>query len=411
MSLRASVSARSSRGASPQLQLPVGRFQLILLAISLALVGAFWLFQGRMSTNDIAEYFIFTFIVGNCSRLAAQSTTRFYGAKTFPLDLLLLLLIEVPACIAGGYLALIVAKLLVVESRTDNLLSFSLPAMLKSIFFSGVITTPLYLSLKRQAGLELRNRELESQVTLGRIELQTQEAELRAASEIQSHLLPLDIPRINGLEIACAWQPARSVGGDYFDVLALAPGQIGLCLADVSGKGMTAALLMANLQALVRAFAPAALSAGALCRKVNEALNGNVLPGKFVTLFYGVVDIATLTLRFENAGHCQPIILRDHATILLTGGGTVLGLLPQAKYEERIFSLQSGDCLLLMTDGVSEATNEADEEFGAERVAETALAARDLGANGIRTKILEDVSRFCNGIFQDDASLIVMTVD
>jgi sigma-B regulation protein RsbU (phosphoserine phosphatase) len=269
----------------------------------------------------------------------------------------------------------------------------------------------MYLTLKRQARLESRNRELESQVTLGRIVLQTQEADLRTANEIQSHLLPREIPRVKGLEVACAWQPALSVGGDYFDVLALAPEQIGLCLADVSGKGMGAALLMANLQALVRAFAQDAADPGALCRKVNEALCGNVLPGKFVTLFYGVIDSATLTLRFENAGHCQPIVLRGNATTLLTEGGTVLGLFPQTQYEERRFPLQSGDCLLLTTDGVTEAANEADEEFGAERVAASAMAARGLGANGIRTRILEDVTRFCNGNFQDDASLIVMTMD
>jgi sigma-B regulation protein RsbU (phosphoserine phosphatase) len=410
MLMAAGVQPQSATGVRPYSRLPIGRFQVILLAASLALMGASWLIQGRMSSQDVAEYFIFTFIVGNCTRLAALSTARFYWARRFPSDLLLLLFIQIPACVASGYLALILARL-VVGPRGSNLLSFSLPSMLKSIFFSAVITVPMYLSLRRQSRLESRNRELESQVMLGRIELQTLEAELRAANEIQSRLLPREIPRVKGMEIACAWQPARSVGGDYFDVLAPAPGQIGVCLADVSGKGMTAALLMANLQALVRAFAPGAAGPGALCRKVNEALCGNVLPGKFVTLFYGMIDSATLTLRFENAGHCPPIVLRGDATTLLTEGGTVLGLFPRAQYEERSFLLQSGDCLLLTTDGVTEATNEAEEEFGAERVAASALAARGLGANGIQSRILEDVSRFCNGNFHDDASLIVVTVD
>ena len=292
--------------------------------------------------------------MGNCARLAALSTERLYGSRSFPWDVLLLLFIQIPACLAGGYLALIVARL-VVEPTGNHVLSFSLPLILKCLFFSALITGPTYLAFKRHARLERRNRDLESQVTLGRIELQTQEAELRAASEIQRHLLPREIPRMKGLEVACAWQPARSVGGDYFDVLALAPGQIGVCLADVSGKGMTAALLMANLQALVRAFAPGAADPGALCRKVNEALCGNVLPGKFVTLFYGVIDSAALTLRFENAGHCPPLVLRASATTLLTEGGTVLGFFPRAQYADRSFRLQSGDCLLLTTDGVTEA--------------------------------------------------------
>jgi len=407
----ASVLPQSAPGTRPHWGLPIGRFQVILLATSLALMGTLWLFRGHIDSHDVAEYFIFTFIVGNSARLAALSTTRFYAAKSFPWDLFLLLFIQIPACISGGYVALIVARLLAVEPRGDRLLSFSLSSLVKSTFFSAVITAPMYMTLKHQSRLESRNRELESQVTLGRIELQTQEAELRAANEIQNHLLPREIPSVEGVEIACAWQPARSVGGDYFDVLALGPEQIGVCLADVSGKGMPAALLMANLQALVRAFAHEAAGPGALCRKVNEALCGNVLPGKFVTMFYGVIDSATLTLRFENAGHCPPIVLRGNTDTLLTEGGTVLGLFPHAQYEERDFPLKSGDCLLLTTDGVTEAANEVDEEFGAERVAASALAARNLNANGIRTRILEDVSRFCNGNFHDDASLIVLTVD
>ncbi len=268
----------------------------------------------------------------------------------------------------------------------------------------------IHLSRRGRARLEDRNRELESQVTMGQLELRMQETELRAAHDIQTHLLPREIPQVKGFEVACAWQPAQSIGGDYFDVLALAPGEIGVCLADVSGKGIAAALLMANLQATVRAFAPGISGPGALCRKINEVLCGSIAPGKFVTLFYGAIDTATMTLRYENAGHVPPIVLRGDSAITLTEGGTVLGLFPDAKYEERSFALQSGDCLLLMTDGVTEAANEGDEEFGAERVTASARAARNLGAHGIRTKILDDVTRFCNGNFHDDASLIVVTV-
>ena len=386
------------------------RFQLALLAIGLVVVGTFWLFQGHLAFQDIVGPLTFTFIVGNCTYLSALAAVPVYAGRSSPWDVVLLLAILVPGSIFGGYLASIVTRLLL-QRGDEDLLRFSSPDILKCIFLSLVLAIPIYLSRKSRARLEMRNRELEGQVTLGQIELKTQEAELRAASEIQTQLLPREIPRVKGLEVACAWQPARSVGGDYFDVLALDSAQIGICLADVSGKGMTAALLMANLQALVRAFAPGAEGPGALCRKVNEALCGSVLPGKFVTLFYGVINSETRTLRFENAGHCPPIVLRGDSTTLLTEGGTVLGIFPQTPYEERSFPLQSGDCLLLTTDGVTEAANEGDEDFGAERVAASALAARSLGANGIRTRILEDVSRFCNGKFHDDASLIVVTVD
>ena len=382
----------------------------MLLVTGLAIVGTYWLVRGHVAAGDIVAPILFTFIVGNCTTRLAIAAAPVYWGRNFPGDLCLLVLVVIPASAVSGYFASVLTRLVLGDGVVH---SFSLesPAILKSLFFSLVIIVPVYLSDKSRARLEMRARELESQVTLGQIELKSQEAELRAASEIQRHLLPREIPRSKGLEVACAWQPARSVGGDYFDVLALAPGRIGVCIADVSGKGLTAALLMANLQALVRAFAAGTADTGALCRKINEALCDVVLPGKFVTLFYGVIDSQDLSLRFENAGHCPPMVLRGDSTTLLTEGGTVLGLFPDAQYEERRFLLQSGDCLLLTTDGVTEATNAADEEFGAGRVAASALAARGLGANGVRTRILEDVSCFCDRNFHDDASLIVVTVD
>jgi phosphoserine phosphatase RsbU/P len=229
---------------------------------------------------------------------------------------------------------------------------------------------------------------------------------LKAAHEIQAHLLPHELPQMEPFEIACAWEPARSVGGDYFDVLTLGPDQLGICIADVSGKGITAALLMANLQAAVRAFAPVSSGPGALCGKLNEVLCGSIAPGKFVTFFYGVIDRERLILHFENAGHSSPIVLRGDEATILTEGGTVLGLFPKSVYEERQFALRPGDCLLLTTDGVTEAANEHDEEFGNERVIASARAARSLGAQGIRTRILDDVTRFCDGNFNDDASAL-----
>ena len=396
--------------AESSLVMKTWRFQLVLLAIGLAFVGTFWLVRGHVAAPDVAGPLIFTFIVGNCTNLSATLAAPAYWSRRFPWDLLVVLTIVIPVSAVSGYFASVVTRL-VLHAGIEHLFSFRLPDILITIFLSLVMTVPIYLSIKTRARLEMRARELESQVMLGQIERETQEAEVRAASEIQTHLLPREIPQVKGLNIACAWQPARSVSGDYFDVLRLAPGRIGVCLADVSGKGITAALLMANLQALVRAFAPGTADPGALCRKVNAALCGSVLPGKFVTLFYGVIDSQARTLSFENAGHCLPMVLRGDSTILLTEGGTVLGLFPNSEYKERTFSVQPGDCLLLTTDGVTEAANASDEEFGAERVAASARAALSLGANGIRTRILEDVSRFCNGNFHDDASLIVVTVD
>jgi sigma-B regulation protein RsbU (phosphoserine phosphatase) len=387
-----------------------GQLQLILLAISLAIATTFWLLQNQPVYQSVVSSLISTFIIGNCVIAALLTTAPFYATKKFPLDLALALATVVPVSIVTGYVASILLH--VVFPRDDRSpFAFNPFESETAVFFSLVATIPIYLSGRSRARLEIRNRELETQVTLGQTELKALASEMRAASEIQIHLLPLEIPRISGFEIACAWQPARVVSGDYFDVLSLSPGRIGLCLADVSGKGMTAALLMANLQALVRAFAAGITGPGAVCRKVNESLCGNVAPGKFVTMFYGVIESDTRTLRFENAGHCYPVVLRDGSTIVLTEGSLVLGLFPETDYADRTFALQSGDCLLLTTDGVTEAANENDEEFGIERLAAAALAAQPLGAPGIRTRVIEEVTRFSKGNFHDDASLIVMTVD
>jgi sigma-B regulation protein RsbU (phosphoserine phosphatase) len=295
--------------------------------------------------------------------------------------------------------------------QTDHLLQPDWSDIRNGTFFTLVAGGALFISGKAKGSLEKRNRELERQITVGKVQLEAHEAELKAAHEIQAHLLPHELPQMQPFQIACAWEPARSVGGDYFDVLTLGPDQLGICIADVSGKGITAALLMANLQAAVRAFAPVSSAPGALCSKLNEVLCGSIAPGKFVTLFYGVIDRERLILNYENAGHSSPIVLRGDGATILTEGGTVLGLFPKSVYEDRQFALRPGDCLLLTTDGVTEAANEHDEEFGNGRVIASARAARTLGAQGIRTRILDDVTRFCDGNFHDDATVIVVTVD
>ncbi len=386
------------------------QLQLVLLAAGIAISGMYWIILGPPRLEFALQPLLFAFIAGNCTILSMTVGSSVYTGKGSPRDWFYYLALLIPVSVAASWLASVASRL-AFGHGAGNPFRFVWDDIRFSIFFSLVTGASLFQPQKSRRRLERRNRELENQVMLGQIELKTQEAEIGAAHEIQAHLLPREIPQVKGLQVSCAWQPARSVGGDYFDVLALGPGQIAVCLADVSGKGMAAALLMANLQALVRAFAPAIPGPGELCAKLNEVLCGSIAPGKFVTLFYGVIDRDSLTLRFENAGHCSPIVLRGDSAITLTEGSTVLGLFPHAKYAERRFRLQSADCLLLTTDGVTEAANEADEEFGAERLTASARAARSLGAHGVRTRILEDVSRFCHGNFHDDASLIVVAVE
>jgi len=381
------------------------RLQILLVAVAAAVAGLFWLLQG---TTNPALQILSTFIIGNCNWLAVLLAAPLLRQK-FPWDWIAYLSVLLPVAAVASWISSVASR--IVSGRAEHLLALNWTDIRNGMFFSLVCGVALFISGKARARLEGRNRELEQQITVGQITLQAHDAELRAAHEIQAHLLPHELPQMKPFELACAWEPARSVGGDYFDVLALAPDRLGICIADVSGKGITAALLMANLQAAVRAFAPVSTGPGALCTKLNEVLCGSIAPGKFITLFYGVIDSERLILRFENAGHSSPIVLRGDQATILTEGGTVLGLFPKSVYVERQFALLAGDCLLLTTDGVTEAANALDEEFGNERVIASARAARSLGAQGIRTRILEEVTRFCNGNFHDDASLIVLTVN
>ncbi|MFY9936539.1 MAG: PP2C family protein-serine/threonine phosphatase [Silvibacterium sp.] len=235
-------------------------------------------------------------------------------------------------------------------------------------------------------------------------------AELAAAREIQQMLLPSTLPQLAGVQIAGAWQPAREVGGDYFDVIQLGKDRLGICVGDVAGKGITAALLMASLQASFRAFATTEASPQVVCTKLNKFLCANIASGKFVTFFYAVLDADARTLIYENAGHSPGLLLRSNGTTeTLQGGGAVLGALPDWTYQDYTAQLQPGDQLLLSTDGITEAENAKLEEFGDERLLEAARA-RHGSALEVQRAIMQQVTAFCGGNFRDDATLLVLRI-
>jgi sigma-B regulation protein RsbU (phosphoserine phosphatase) len=218
------------------------------------------------------------------------------------------------------------------------------------------------------------------------------------------------LPQLDGVQIAGAWQPAREVGGDYFDVIQLDKNRLGICVGDVAGKGITAALLMANLQASFRAFATTEASPQVVCTKLNKFLCANIAAGKFVTFFYAVLDADARTLTYENAGHLPGLLLRSNGTTeTLQGGGAVLGALPDWTYQDYTAQLQPGDQLLLSTDGITEAENAKLEEFGKERLLEAARA-RHGSALGVQRAIMQQVTAFCGGNFRDDATLLVLRI-
>jgi len=245
-----------------------------------------------------------------------------------------------------------------------------------------------------------------------RIRLREQERDFEKAREIQQGLLPKKIPQLPGYEIACAWQPARAVAGDYYDVMKLSENSLGICIADVVGKGMPAALLMSNLQAIVRAMASEDMPPKQLCEKVNRVISSNMTPGKFITFFYCLLDAQKKKLVYTNAGHNRPILFHHDGTwIELKAGGLALGMSRERNYEQGEIELNSGDRLLLFTDGVTEVVNAEREEFGEERLIALLGNNRQLHATDLQMKVLEAVTEFSHGEFQDDVTMVVVGVE
>jgi sigma-B regulation protein RsbU (phosphoserine phosphatase) len=264
-----------------------------------------------------------------------------------------------------------------------------------------------------QAEIEFIESTLE---TVGRgleaLRLRGQTREYEEAKEIQEGLLPKEIPQIPGHHVFGEWQPASAVGGDYFDALRVGHARLALCVADVVGKGMPAALLMSNHQAAVKAFASEALQPRDLATKVNRVLSSNIAANKFITFFYCLHDGERRLLRYTNAGHNPPILLRaDGSHLRLHEGGAVLGIFSNWSYEQAEVAVAPGDRLVLFTDGVTEVCNSEGEEFGEERLIEFVTDHRELEARQLVGRVMQAVSAYSGGEFQDDATLIVMSCD
>jgi phosphoserine phosphatase RsbU/P len=242
-------------------------------------------------------------------------------------------------------------------------------------------------------------------------QLRQREQEIAEARAIQQGLLPKEIPQLPGYEIACAWQSALTVGGDYYDILSFGDEGLGLCIADVAGKGLPAAFLMANLQAAVRGLASPALSPDALCARLNALLCRNTTDDRFITFFYAQLDGGSRRVRYATAGHNPPILLRCDASHERLGeGGGVLGIFPDQIYATGAVQLEPGDRLVLFTDGVTEANNPAGEEFGEERLVALLREHRALSAEQLQKIILAAAGEFSAGHWHDDATLLVLAV-
>jgi serine phosphatase RsbU (regulator of sigma subunit) len=234
--------------------------------------------------------------------------------------------------------------------------------------------------------------------------------ELRLAATIQSDLLPKDPPTLPGYDIVGSSVPAQLVGGDYFDFVPINGKQIAIILGDVSGKGLPASLLMANLQATLRGQALLGASAKECVQRSNKLLYQSTSSEKFVTLFYGILDAETNTLCYSNAGHDAPFVLRTGEDPLRLGeGGLVLSIVEEFPYEEQTIPLGGGDVLVIYSDGISEAINPSQEQFGDERISTVINAHRAEPASKIMSEIIAAVKAHAGAAPQmDDMTLVVV---
>jgi phosphoserine phosphatase RsbU/P len=236
------------------------------------------------------------------------------------------------------------------------------------------------------------------------------ESELAQASEIQRSLLPTQAPALEGYDLAGLNLPCQTIGGDYYDFLPYKDRRLGLVVGDVSGKGLSAALLMSSLEARVQMLVETSPDPAAALTHLNRSLAVRCPVGRFITFFYGLLDAATGTLSYSNAGHNYPLVLRANGKVeQLPGGGTVLGIFPSIQYELMETKLEPGDLLALFSDGVTEACTAEGTEFGEAGLAEFLESRKTMTCSELVHGLVSHV-RGWGGLssFADDFTVVLL---
>lgn len=273
------------------------------------------------------------------------------------------------------------------------------------------------MSIAAQLALVIDNARLTERM----VAQERMRRELALAAEVQQRLLPSAPPQCVAMEIAGFCEPARGVGGDYYDFINFDDRQLGLAIADVAGKGMPAALLMSTVQATLRSLTARNGSNGdcdqelaSIVSKLNRLLFNTTNGEHYVTFFYATFDQSTQLLTYVNAGHNPPLYLHaneNNEFRELTAGGTVAGAFEHSRYEQETVQMESNDLLFLYTDGLSEAFNKDGEEFGSNRIMETLKANAQLSVDEIRDQVVRRVKEWCSGVsLYDDLTFVVMKV-
>jgi serine phosphatase RsbU (regulator of sigma subunit) len=233
--------------------------------------------------------------------------------------------------------------------------------------------------------------------------------ELEIARQVQARLFPQRLPELESLEYAGACVQTQQVGGDYYDFLDLGQARLCLVLGDIAGKGIAAALLMANLQANLRSLSATAVEQPEqLLRSVNRLFYENTAENAYATLFYSEFDDRTSRLRYANCGHLPALVVQSDGTVTrLSSTASVLGLFSEWPCSTAELQLRPGDLFAIYTDGITEALNQRDEEFGEERLLDVIRDAGDLSPSRIVTSVFDEVRRFSGDQQRDDVTLIV----
>ena len=306
------------------------------------------------------------------------------------------------------------SELLLPLSARDKLLGFISLGPKRSDEPYSRTDVRLLKSVAAQTGLALENARLMSAIADEVAQRERLNREVEIAREVQERLFPQTLPPIEGVAYAGACRPALGVGGDYYDFLALPGGQLGIAIGDVAGKGIAAALMMASLQASLRGEATRAPeNLASLIANVNRLVYEASSANRYATFFYGQYNPATRLLTYVNAGHNPPMLFHkngaDWQVTRLETGGTVVGLLESFPYEQAAVRIAPGDILVAFTDGISEAMNNSDEEWGEEQLMQAAKSCAGSIPAEIIARLMQSADAFANGAKQhDDMTLVVL---
>jgi serine phosphatase RsbU (regulator of sigma subunit)/anti-sigma regulatory factor (Ser/Thr protein kinase) len=269
----------------------------------------------------------------------------------------------------------------------------------------------LLANLATQAAPALRVAQLAQQQQVEARQRERLEQELRVARVIQETLLPRQVPSIPGWQISPFWQPARAVSGDFYDFIPYPDGKLGIVIADVTDKGVPAALVMATTRSILRARAERLESPGQVLAEVNDLLVPDIPPKMFVTCLYAILDVASGTLCYANAGQNLPYLRTSSGLVELRARGMPLGLMPSMFYEEKVETLSPGDTLLLSSDGLVEAHNPQREMFGFPRL-KVLFSEKKRGAELIQS-LMQSLAEFTGPGYEqeDDITLLVVERD